>query len=633
MVMGGFSGKLAVILHADVAGSTSLVQQDKELAHERIQDSFQRFGDTIETYHGRMLELRGDALLASFDRASDAVSAAITFQTAQAGYIENLQDDVKPNIRVGISMGEVVIADNTVTGAGVVQAQRIEQLANPGTVCISAAIHEALSKRTRFELDNLGEQALKGLEHPVHVYRIALKPGESIPPSESSDKDRVPGVSRWLIGTSMAVLVLIAAVSMYWLKPPGTTGEMDITEQTENALLNKPSIVVLPFTNMSNDVEQEYFVDGMTEDLITDLSKISALTVISRMSSFSYKGRSPDVGTVSRDLGVSHLIEGSVRKVGKRIRISAQLVDATGAHIWADRYDREINDIFALQDEVREKIITALAIKLTAAEEERLARPLTNSVEAYELYLRALQQISFFNREANLKSQEMFKQAIELDPEFATAYSYLAQAYSLAVENEWADNRDELIKLTVTTARRGIEIDPELPFAHWSLGRIYSRAYLADMQRSLAAFEKSIALDPNYADGYVMLASAQIYVGQAENALGNIEQGMRLNPHFPFWYIHTLGQAQFALTRYEAAEESFKKAIARNPAVGWPRRWLVATYGQLGKLDDAEWEISELEGLGQPFTIEMFKNRLPLQDPEYLKRLLGGARKAGVPES
>jgi tetratricopeptide (TPR) repeat protein len=258
---------------------------------------------------------------------------------------------------------------------------------------------------------------------------------------------------------------------------------------------------------------------------------------------------------------------------------------------------------------------------------------MTSSVEAYELYLKGLQQVSFFNKEANQKSQDMFRQAIELDPEFSAAYSYLAQAYSLAVENEWTDRPDELIKLAVTTAKKGIEIDPELPFAHWSLARINSRSYLRDFEQSLDGFEKSIALDPNYADGYVMLASVQIYVGQAEKALGNIERGMRINPHFPFWYIHTLGQAQFALTRYEAAEDSFKKAIARNPAVGWPRRWLVATYGHLGKLDDAEWEISELEGFGQPFTIEAFKNYLPLKDPKYLRRLLEGARKAGVPEN
>ena len=582
------TGKLAVILHADVAGSTALVQQDEQVAHERIQDTFRRFSDTINNYQGHVLELRGDALLAEFERPSDAVSATLAFQSNQSKFLSSLNDDLKPEVRVGIAMGEVVVADNTITGAGVVMAQRVEQLATPGSLCITAAIHEALPLRMPFNQEDLGDQLLKGFDELVRVYRVNLKPGESIPSPIQNHNARYSYKNR-IVGIASIAIVLTFVVSTYFLlqqsnKQDGPAIDKKIQPQQSDKL----SIVVLPFTNMSGDSEQEYFVDGMTEDLITDLSKISALTVISRMSSFTYKGQSPDIRIVSDELGVSHVVEGSVRKAGNRVRISAQLVSATGAHIWGDRYDREITDIFTLQDEVRSKIINALAVELTPAEENRLARPLTKSVEAYELYLKALQQISFFSREANLKSQEMFRQAIELDPDFAAAYSYLAQAYSLAVENEWTDKRDKLIELAVATARRGIEIDAELPFAHWSLARIYSRSYLGNLEESLEEFEKSIALDPNYADGYVMLASTQIYLGQAEKALGNIEQGMRINPHFPFWYIHTLGQAQFALTRYDAAEENFKKAIARNPAVGWPRRWLVATYGHLGKLDDAE---------------------------------------------
>jgi adenylate cyclase len=627
------TGKLAVILHADVAGSTELVHQNEQLAHQRIQDTFHRFGDTISKYHGHVRELRGDALLAEFERASDAVTAALAFQADQTDYNTQLNDNIRPTVRVGIAMGEVIIADDTITGTGVVLAQRLEQLATPGGLCITAAIHEALPLRMPFAQEDLGDQLLKGFDELVRVYRVNLKPGESIPPPIQNLNARKSYKNR-IVGIASGVILFTFGVSTYFLLQQSNEQEGPvIVKQGQNQQSEKLSIVVLPFTNMSGDSEQEYFVDGMTEDLITDLSKISALAVISRMSSFTYKGQSPDIRSVSEELGVSHVIEGSVRKAGNRVRITAQLISASGAHIWGDRYDRKITDIFTLQDEVRGKIVNALAVQLTPAEEKRLARPMTSSVEAYELYLKGLQQVSFFNKEANQKSQDMFRQAIEFDPECSAAYSYLAHAYSLAVENEWTDRPDELIKLAVTTAKKGIEIDPELPFAHWSLARINSRSYLRDFEQSLDGFEKSIALDPNYADGYVMLASVQIYVGQAEKALGNIERGMRINPHFPFWYIHTLGQAQFALTRYEAAEDSFKKAIARNPAVGWPRRWLVATYGHLGKLDDAEWEISELEGFGQPFTIEAFKNYLPLKDPKYLRRLLEGARKAGVPEN
>ena len=628
-----FSGKLAVILHADIAGSTELLRHDEQLAHQRIQDSFRRFGKIITTYHGNVRELRGDALLAQFERASDAVTAALAFQSEQLAYIENLTDDIKPFLRIGIAMGEIVVADNTVSGVGVVLAQRVEQVAAPGGLCITAAIHEALPSRMPYNQTSLGDQRIKGFDEKIRVYRVELKPDEAIPLPARLHKPG-PKFTNPIIGFIILAILLLSSAGLYTLvRQPDLPGDVSADAREASLQAEQISIVVLPFTNMSGDPEQEYFVDGMTQDLITDLSKISALTVISSLSSFAYKNQPLDIPSIVEDLSVTHLVEGSVRRSGNQVRISAQLINAFGEHIWADRYDREIMDIFALQDEVRGKIVGALAVKLTPDEMRRLARPLTSSVEAYEIYLRALQQISFFDREAILRSQEMFRRAIELDPGFAAAHSYLAQAYSLAIENHWTEDRESTIELALTNARKGIALDADLPFAHWSLARIYSRTYVHDMQESLAAFEKSIELDPNYADGYVMLGSVQIYLGQAEKALGNIERGMRVNPHFPFWYIHTLGQAQFSLTRYDAAEQSFKKAILRNPAVAWPRMWLIATYGQLGKLEDAEWEISELESLGVPIDLESFVGRTPMESDEYLNRLVEGWRRAGVPGS
>jgi class 3 adenylate cyclase len=288
-------GRLVVILHADIAGSTMLVQQDKELAHERIRDSFQRFSDTVETYQGRVLEIRGDALLASFDHASDAVSAALSFQASQFAYIDQLQDSVKPGVRVGISVGEVIVADKTVTGPGVVQAQRIEQLAKPGQVYISAAIHDALSRQMPFDLESFGEQVLKGFEHPVHVYRISLKPGAMIPQPAQAGSGRVAVGKRKKIAVSVFVLALITAASLYWLKLPDLTDKAEFAQQPESNLPDKPSIAVLPFTNMSSDPEQDYFTDGMTEDLITDLSKLSGLFVISRNTVFTYKDKAVNI--------------------------------------------------------------------------------------------------------------------------------------------------------------------------------------------------------------------------------------------------------------------------------------------------------------------------------------------------
>ena len=300
MAKDDLSGKLAIILHADVVASTQLVQQNEQLAHQRIQDGFRRFSDTIVKYHGRVQELRGDALLAEFERPSDAVTAALSFQSDHRDRLAQYDDDIRPQMRVGIALGEVVIADGTVTGAGVVLAQRIEQLAEPGGLCITSAIHEALPGRMPFSLDSLGEQSLKGFDDPVRVYQVRLNSGESVPLPQS--KRQATRQINW-IGTAL-IVVLVAIVVGYWSYQSAPREEPASLERMAFPLPDKPSIAVLPFTNMSDDAQQEYFADGMTEDLITDLSKISGLFVIARNSTFSYKGQQVKVRQVAEDLGV-----------------------------------------------------------------------------------------------------------------------------------------------------------------------------------------------------------------------------------------------------------------------------------------------------------------------------------------
>jgi TolB-like protein/class 3 adenylate cyclase/predicted Zn-dependent protease len=406
-----------------------------------------------------------------------------------------------------------------------------------------------------------------------------------------------------------------------------------IPEQPPLALPDKPSIAVLPFTNMSGDPAQEYFADGMTEDLITDLAKISGLLVIARNSTFAYKGQSPDVREVARKLGVRYVVEGSVRKAGGRIRINAQLIDAeTGAHLWAERYDREAIGVFDLQDEVRARIVTALRVKLTPAEVTRLARHLTNNAEAYDYYMRGLQQESFFTKEGNLESRRLLERAIELDPAFAAAYGRLATAHTLAAETGWSPAPDDSMETARLLAEEAVALDDDLPQAHWAVARVFSRKRLFDGDRAIASLRKAIALDPNYADGHAFLATVLFFVGRAEEALGHIETAMRLNPHFPFWYYYALGASQFMLTRYDAAIESLEKAIERNPAWTSTHRILVAAYGHLGMIDEAEWEMEELRMLGFEPTLANWRSRIQIQDPAYLARYFDGLRKAGVPE-
>ena len=358
----GPSRKLAVLVHADVVGSTALVRANETLAHQRIQDTFRRFSETIISHGGTAHEIRGDALVAEFSKASDAVSAALAYQTASAVHNEELPDQVRPVIRVGIAMGEVVVADNTITGEGVVLSQRLEQLAEPGGVCIQGAAYETVPKRLPFDYESLGEQELKGFDEPVRAYAVTLKPGGKIPAPEST---RAPA-------------------------------------EAHPELPGKPSIAVLPFTNMSGDPEQEYFSDGITEDIITELARFRSLFVIARHSSFTFRGQSPDLQSIGKKLGVQYIVEGSVRRAGERVRINAQLVEAaTGNHIWAERYDRLLDDIFAVQDEVTRTIVAVLPGRLEGDYAERARRKPTASMTAYDNLLRGHMHCHRYTRDDN----------------------------------------------------------------------------------------------------------------------------------------------------------------------------------------------------------------------------------------
>ena len=314
MVKEPLSGKLAVILHADVAGSTALVQQDEQLAHERIQETFHRFGDTIAKYHGHVRELRGDALLAEFERASDAVTAALAFQADQIHYNTQLNDSIQPTVRVGIAMGEVIIADDTITGVGVVLAQRLEQLSEPGGLVIQGAAYETIPGRFPFEYVNLGEHEVKGFDEPVRVYSASLKPDLDIPqpgPLVHRTRNKIIAVA--------SIAVIIAGITLMWVKPWEIREEPASLERMAFPLPEEPSIAVLPFDNMSDDPEQEYFADGMTEDLITDLSKVVGLFVISRNATYTYKDKPIKPRQVAEELGVRYVLEGSVRRSQPRL--------------------------------------------------------------------------------------------------------------------------------------------------------------------------------------------------------------------------------------------------------------------------------------------------------------------------
>jgi TolB-like protein/class 3 adenylate cyclase len=631
------SGKLRVILHADVAGSTALVQQNEQLAHKRIQESFRHFSGSIERYMGTVLELRGDALLAEFERASDAVTAALAFQVDHTYHLSQLKDDLKPAIRVGVAMGEVVIADDTITGAGVVLAQRVEQLTEPGGLCITGAIHEALPRRMPFDLENLGEHELKGFDNPVHVYRVELSVGKSIPPPDKSSQQRAPQ-NIWRMGVALVIIALVVAGgAAYWFKTQEPQVEAASLERMAFPLPDKPSIAVLPFTNMSTDAEQEYFADGMTEDLITDLSKISGLFVISSNSVFTYKGQAVRIPEVARELGVRYVMEGSVRRAGNQVRVNAQLIDATtGGHIWAERYDGTYEDVFSLQDKITSKIVASLAVKLTQGEQDQIAQKETDNTEAYDTFLKGWEQYLKQTPESFRQALSLFKKAAEMDPGYSRAYAALSLTLWQGWKRYWHN------KLGYTSPH-DIRFEAEEYLAKameepTPLALQISTAMLAQWGRhdeAIAEGKRAIATDPNSADGYVALASALNLAGYPDKALPLMEKGVRLNPHYPTSYLYELGLARYGMEQYDEAAVVLERAEILNPDDRWSLRLLIATLGQLNRAEEAVAITDRIEdswGGMDPLSVRSIAFWYPFKESADAERLADGLRKAGVPD-
>jgi adenylate cyclase len=431
---------------------------------------------------------------------------------------------------------------------------------------------------------------------------------------------------RWA-GPALLVAAAVFAALLVWLKPgDGATASRPTLDPA------KPVVAVLPFTNLSGDPAQDYFSDGLAEDLITDLSKVSGLFVIAGNSSFVYRNKAVNAAQIGRELGTRYIVEGSVRRSSGRVRINAELIDTSnGLQLWADRYDSELKDLFELQDDVRRKIVAALAVKLSPGEGQRLARKLTDNVEAYDLWARGREIEGHMTAKENVEARKMFLRAIVFDPQFASAYASIANTYSTEVEMGWITTSvEEAISNSLTYGQRAVALDESLPQARRSLSRAY--IWHRQPERALAEIEQAVLLNPNYADGHAFYALLLAYDGRARDGLSHIEQAMRINPQYPFWYRHILGVVEFTLSRYARAAGHLKEALARNPNWQPARQVLIAAYGHLGRIDDAHWEIGEMQVAGSAIALTRVREREPFRNPADLDRLLDGLRKAGVAE-
>ncbi len=589
--------KLAVILHADIAGSTSLVQLNETLAHERIQDTFRRFSEIISSHGGIAHEIRGDALVAEFAKASDAVSASVAFQAANTVHNEQLSDDIRPVVRIGIAMGEVVVADNTVTGEGVVLAQRLEQLAAKGGTCIQGSAYETIPKRLPFDYENLGERQVKGFDEPVRVYAVSLKPGGGIPESETVA--RPSSVAR--------------------------------------DLPDKPSIAVLPFTNMSGDVEQEYFSDGITEDIITELSRFRSLFVIARHSSFTYKGQAIDVRKIGHELGVRYVLEGSVRRAGESVRITAQLIEAdSGNHIWAERYDRNLEGIFAVQEEVSRTIVATLMGRVEQDRLERTKIRPPKNFAAHDYLLRGKTHLYRYTDDDIQSALKLFQKAIETSPAYAEAYAWLSQCHSWQVAGWWSKDPNKSLETALDLAQRAVEMDPTIGQAHGSLA--YALVYKREHNRSRHHFERAIALVPCDAENTANYGWCMMYDGDPDGGLHWIEKGERLNPLQQWWFAWLRGMAHYTARRYDAALIAFGQ-MPRPPVE--IEGWRAASYAQIGDIERANEAIELFEKRARAeFTHypgdepdgwrDYWWWTQPFRSNDDLEHLLEGLRRAGL---
>lgn len=450
----------------------------------------------------------GDAVLAMFDAVVDAMSCAAHVQVDLEKRNEGLPDREKVKFRIGVNMGDVIEDRGDIYGDGVNVAARLESLAESGGICISESVHTAIGDKLPLRYEFIGEQSVKNISRPVRAYHARLEAGAELPRPTAAP---IPGSTRHY--STVALLALIVGTGvLVWFKPWQPEDESRVIRQTASPLLDKPSIAVLPLDNLSGDAEQEYFADGMTDDLITDLSRISGLMVIARNSSFTYKGRAVNVQDVGRELGVRYVLEGSVRRVGDRVRINAQLIDAqSGMHLWAERYDRDFEDILNLQDEVIGTIVQALAVKLTPAEAGSLAQKRTVNADAYDLLLRGNEYRNRFTPEDNAIAREFYQQALELDPEFARAYANYANTLSIDVEFLWTDDIEGSMQKSLEYADIALELDDSIPQIYFTRSNIFLVQRRHDA--AVAEARRSVEVDPSFADGYGILAHSLLYLG------------------------------------------------------------------------------------------------------------------------
>ncbi len=576
--------RLAAIMATDVVGYSRLIRVDEEGTLEALKALRADLIDPkIAEHHGRIVKLMGDGMLVEFASVVDAVHAAVETQQAMTDHNADVPADKVIELRIGINLGDVVIDGDDIQGDGINVAARLEGMAEPGGIYVSGMVYEGVRDRIDDPFEDLGEKAVKNIERPVRVWRWT--------------KSAKPRVSRSL------------------------------------PLPDKPSIAVLPFDNMSGDPDQEYFSDGISEDLTTALSRFDSLFVIARNSSFAYKGEVVDVKRVGRELGVRYILQGSVRRAGKRVRVNAQLIDAQAdRHVWAERFDRQIEDVFKLQDDIVASIAATVGPEITLAEIERARNKRPDALDTWDLYLRAISAYHAMTEDTVAEAVSLLQKAIEAEPDFANAYALLGLCHVHVAMHGWVKPVSQAFREARRLTEEAVRLSPPSPETNHSLAFVLT--ITGEPERGITAARRAIDLNPNYAEAYAILALALVFYGDLEACLAACQQSARSNPRDARGnhLYNAMGHAYFMLEDYEQAIEVSKKGYHQDPSVYGQTVTLAASYACLGNQAEAKHYIDDLLQFIPRMNLRALRKNPMFIRPEHVDKLVEGMRLAGLPE-
>ena len=620
--------KLAAILHADVVGYSRLMGEDEAGTHVALGKLRRAVDPLIAAHDGRIVGTAGDSVLADFPSVVDALNCAVEMQRAARAVNEPVPQQRRLELRIGVNLGDVIIDGDNIFGDGVNIAARLEALARPGTICISHTVYDQVRNKLDLDYRPLGSHRVKNIAEPVRAYAVGV----------SAATPRPSGRRRALFATAGSAAFALAGL-VAWafhagggrelLGLPSSPGAVEVASLAAPArLAGRPTVAVLPFKNLSDDPSQEYFSDGITEDVITALGRFSNLLVLAKSASFQFKGRNLSPAEVGRLLDARYLLDGSIRRADNRIRVTAGLTEAeTGRHLWSEAYDAEPKDIFAVQDDIARRVVGVAAVKLTRFEQERVLTKPTGSLAAYEYVLRGRERLVNATREQNDAAREMFQRAINLDPNYAAAYAALGGTYFDAVVSGWTEFRDEEVERAETLAQKALALDPAATSAYRLLAVIGVRRKHYDL--ALSQIDHALEINPNDADSYQVRGNVLVFAGRSAEALPWVEGALRFDRTNTRAALF-IGMAYYFLDRYGEAVEALGRALARGPGrntqlMGHPI--LAASYAEMGRDQDAEGERAIIARLSPFFDPERFAAQFGTQEAR--EHLLEGLKKAG----